>query len=121
VTSNLRFRGIKLLRPSRTQFTLRAMTVTVAIAGLILGFLAWLSRWAFDFLDFLAVFLKPTSLDVSNEVTIKLGPYGVSSASPVFWPTLCLGFAVLLGILVGFFMAVLFAAKAIGRRITRKA
>jgi hypothetical protein len=95
--------------------------VAVAIAGLILGFLAWLTRWAFDFLHFLAVFLKPNSLSVSHEVTIYLGPYRISSASPAFWPTLCLGFAVLIGILVGFFVTIWFAAKVIRRRIRRKA
>jgi hypothetical protein len=82
---------LRILRASRTQFTLRGMMVAVAIAGLILGFPTWLSRWAFDFLDFLTVFLKPTSHSVSHEVTIYLGPYGVSSASPAFWPTLRLG------------------------------
>jgi hypothetical protein len=97
------------------------MMVAVAIAGLILGFLAWLSRWAFEFLDFLAVFLQPNSLSVSHEVIIYLGPYGVSSTSPAFWPTLFLVFVVLVGISVGIFTAVLFAAKAIGCRITRKA
>ena len=95
--------------------------VVVASAGLVIGFLAWLSRWAFDFVDLLAVFLKPNSLNVSRAVLVYLGPYEVSSASPAFWPTLCLVFAVLVGILVGFFTAVLFAAKAIERRITRKA
>jgi hypothetical protein len=112
---------LRKLRPSRTQFTLRAMMVAVAIAGLILGFLTWFCRWAFDFLDFLAVILQPNSLSVSHEVIIYLGPYGVSSTSPAFWPTLCLLFAVLVGISVGIFRAVLFAAKAIGCRITRKA
>jgi hypothetical protein len=112
---------LRILRPSHTQFTLRGMMVAVAIAGLILGFLAWLCRWAFDFLDFLAVFLQPNSLSVSHEVVVYLGPYGVSSTSPAFWPTLCLVFAVLVGIAVGIFTAVLFAAKAIGFRFTRKA
>lgn len=102
---------LRKLRPSRTQFTLRAMMVAVASAGLILGFLAWLSRWAFEFLDFLAVFLKPNSLNVSREVIVYLGPYEISSASPAFWPTLCLVLFVLVGILVGFFTAVVFAVN----------
>jgi hypothetical protein len=103
---------LRIPRPARTQFTLRGMMVIVAIAGLILGFLAWLSRWAFDLLDLLAAFLKPTSPSVSHEVTIYVGPYGFSSASPAFWPALCLGFAVLAGILVGVFTAILFAVNA---------
>jgi prepilin-type processing-associated H-X9-DG protein len=69
---------------------------------------------------FLAVFLEPISLSVSREVIVYLGPYGVSSTSPAFWPTLFLVFAVLVGISAGIFTAVLFAAKAIGSRITRK-
>lgn len=112
---------LRILRPSRIQFTLRGMMVAVAIVGLILGFLAWLSRWVFDFLALLAVLLKPASPSFSTEVIIYVGPYGFSSDSPAFWPTLCLGFALLAGILVGFLAAVLIAAKAIRRRITRKA
>jgi hypothetical protein len=46
---------------------------------------------------------------------------GVSSASPASWPTLCRGFAVPVAMLVRFSTAVLFVAKAIGCRITRKA
>ena len=109
------------LRPSRTQFTLRVMMAAVAFTGLILGFLAWLSRWGFEFLDFLAVYLKANSLSVSHEVIIDLGPYGVSSMAPAFWPTRRLVFAVLAGTSVGIFTAFLFAAKAIGCRITRNA
>jgi hypothetical protein len=112
---------LRILRASRTQFTLRGVMVAVAIAGLVLGFLTRLCRWAFDFLDFLAVILQPNSLSVSHEVIVYLGPYSVSSTSPAFWPTLCLVFAVLVGISVGVFTAVLFAAKAIGCRIARKA
>jgi hypothetical protein len=96
------------------------MMVGVAIAGLILGFLAWLAGWVFDFLDFLALLLRPAPTGVSHEVIIYVGPYGLSSASPAFWPTLCLGFALLAGMLAGLLTVVLLAAKALGRRITRK-
>jgi hypothetical protein len=112
---------LRIPRPSRIQFTLRGMMVAVAIAGLILGFLVWLSGWVFNFFDFLVLLLRPASPGFSQEVIIDFGPYSLSSTSPAFWPTLCLGFALLAGMLVGLLTVVLFAAKAIGGRINRKA
>ena len=111
----------RILTRSRMQFSLRGMMIAVAIAGLILCFLAWLSGWIFDFLAFLTWLLRPAPPGFAREVTIYAGTFSMLSASPAFWPTLCLGFALLAGIFVGFLTVVLFAAKAIRRRITRKA
>jgi hypothetical protein len=97
------------------------MMLAVPIAGLILGFLAWLSGWVFDFLAFLALLLGPVSPGFSQEVIIYVGPYSFSSASPAFWPILFLAFALFASVLVGFAAVVFFAVKMIRRRTMRKA
>jgi hypothetical protein len=48
----------------------------------------------------LALRLTPASSGFSQEVIIDFGPYSLSSTSPAFWPNLCIGFALLAGILV---------------------
>jgi hypothetical protein len=114
-------RHLRMLRPSRIQFTLRGIMISVAIAGLILGFFVWLSRWVFGLLELLALLLSPASTGFSQEVIFSVGPYSFSSASPAFWPALCIGLTLLAGILAGFLAVVLLAAKAMARRIRRKA
>ena len=64
---------LRIPRPSRIQFTLRGMMVAAAIAGLILGFLAWLAGWVFDFIDFLALLVRPAPTGVSHGRVIIYG------------------------------------------------
>jgi hypothetical protein len=56
--------------------------VAVAIAGLTLDFVVWLSGWIVDFLAFVGLLLWPASPGLSREIIIDAGPYSFSSASP---------------------------------------
>ncbi len=88
------------------QFTIRWMLASVVVAGLIFGCFAWL--------------LRSQARDV-HDAFIEIGPYTFWSDSPAFWAILGLVLAVVVGVLVGFIAVLVFAAKAIGRRIIRKA
>jgi hypothetical protein len=111
-------RKARALTLTHMQFTLRGMMIAVAVTGLILGFLAWLSGWLFDLLGLLQM---PAAPGYSQETIIDVGPYSVSSTSAAFWPILFLGLALLAGIVFGFLALVYLAAKAIRHGIMHKA
>jgi len=87
------------------RMTTRRWMVAVAVAGLLLGGLAW--------------FLRNQAPDI-HDMFIQIGPYVFWSTSPAFWAILGLGLAVLLGLVVGFIAITALTARAIGRRIFRK-
>jgi hypothetical protein len=108
----------RALTLTHMQFTLRGMMIAVAVTGLILGFLVWLSGWVFDLLGLLQMSAAP---GYSQETIIDVGPSSVSSNSAAFWPILFLGLALLAGVVFGFLALVYFAAKAIRHGIMHKA
>ncbi len=90
-----------------TQFTLRKLMATVAVAGLVFGCLAWI--------------LPRLDLDFHiHDAFIGVGPYVFTSNSVAFWAILLLVLALLMGLVVGLLGAIVCTAKAIGKRRMRK-
>ncbi len=87
------------------RMTTRRWMVAMAVAGLLLGGLAWSLR---------------NQAPHIHDMFIQIGPYVFWSTSPAFWVILGLGLAVLLGLMVGFIAITALTARAIGRGTFRK-